>query len=475
MVFNSYIFIVFFALMLLVRYAPVSWHLRKIGLLLGSYVFYAAWKWPYVGLLLLSTVVDWEAAKGISRNCGIKRRLWLLVSLSANLGLLAVFKYSGFCAESVVSRSGFLGLDISFTVPSLVLPVGISFYTFQTLSYSIDVYRDKMKPAKSFVDYAMYVAFFPQLVAGPIVRAVDFMPQCAVPNANPRQFLRGISLLVLGVILKVTLADALLAPCVDSVYKTGFSPSGISAWIGTMAFGAQIYCDFAGYSLCAIGCAACLGFELPRNFACPYAAESFSDFWRRWHISLSTWLRDYLYIPLGGGRRGSSRTAVNLMLTMLLGGLWHGAAWTFVIWGGIHGFMLVVERGVRHLSAPFVAKLTPSRISLLKFGGIIRTLILVQLAWIPFRAGSVAHAKQILFACIGLAPSTASSLDSYNLFVPAVATACIFGAHLMLRKTNLNDIIDRTSPVLLGLAIGLGLFVIYSSPGSGRSFIYFQF
>ena len=272
--------------------------------------------------------------------------MYLAVSLVANFGLLGYFKYGTFLLENFLAVVRSLGWDLTLATPSIILPVGISFYTFQTLSYTLDVYRRKTTPADSFLDYALYVTFFPQLVAGPIIRAVDFLPQCRRPKSFHGQAIGwGLCLMLLGLFEKMAVADGLLAPIAEAVYDSPAHLDFVSAWCGTFAFAGQIFLDFAGYSLCAIGAALCLGFGIQDNFRFPYAAAGFSDFWRRWHISLSSWLKDYLYIPLGGNRHGWFRTFASLMITMLLGGLWHGASWTFVVWGGLHGFYLAVERG----------------------------------------------------------------------------------------------------------------------------------
>jgi D-alanyl-lipoteichoic acid acyltransferase DltB (MBOAT superfamily) len=351
MLFNSYTFLMFFVVVLAGYYLTRSWKVRKGILLVASYVFYAAWNPPFVVLLWLSTVVDWLAAKGIHASVSPRRRrLLMAVSLMANFGLLGYFKYAGFMVDNFLLLARALGLHVSLASPNVILPVGISFYTFQTLSYVLDVYRRKIVPERSFLDYALYVTFFPQLVAGPIIRAEDFLPQCTQPKACSGNDLGwGLSLMLLGLFEKVAIADGILAPIVESVYDTVGRPDFISAWCGTFAFAGQIFLDFAGYSLVAIGSALCLGFTIQDNFRFPYAAVGFSDFWARWHMSLSSWLRDYLYIPLGGSRKGPFRTFASLMITMLLGGLWHGASWTFVIWGGLHGLYLVLQRGVTRI------------------------------------------------------------------------------------------------------------------------------
>ena len=335
MTFNSFTFALFFLLVLGLYQLPLSWRARKGMLLCSSYLFYAAWNPPFVSLLVVSTVVDWVAGKRIYASRGTPRSAWLVLSLCTNLGILAYFKYSPFLLQSFSELAAGVGIVFEPATAGIVLPIGISFYTFQTLSYSIDIYRRRLRPATSFLDYALFVTFFPQLVAGPIVRASEFLPQCLEPKrADARQMGWGFILLTVGLFQKTILADQLFAPIADVIYAEPDRVSFATAWLGTLAFSGQIFFDFAGYSACAIGAALCLGFALPDNFRYPYAAIGFSDFWRRWHISLSSWLRDYLYIPLGGNRHGRFSQAASLMLTMLIGGLWHGAAWTFVVWGG---------------------------------------------------------------------------------------------------------------------------------------------
>ena len=272
----------------------------------------------------------------------------LVISLIGNLGMLCFFKYGGFLLDNFVALVNLVGLDFHPAKPNIILPAGISFYTFTTLCYTIDMYNRKSEPVKSLLDFSLFVTFFPHLVAGPIVRPPQLVPQFESPRkANQQQMLQGLFLVSLGLFMKVVLADTMLASSSDTVFNFPAPLLAVDAWLGVLAFSGQIFFDFAGYSTCAIGVAMCLGFVLPENFRYPYAAIGFSDFWRRWHITLSSWLRDYLYIPIGGNRKGEVRTYVNLMITMLLGGLWHGASWTFVVWGALHGTYLCVERLIR--------------------------------------------------------------------------------------------------------------------------------
>lgn len=346
MVFNSYTFIVFFLVMMGLYNLPISWKSRKVILLLGSYLFYAAWNPPFILLLWLSTVVDFFVGRALyTQENKAKKKLLLVVSLIGNLGMLCFFKYGAFLLENFVTVVNALGMDYHPAKPNIILPAGISFYTFTTLCYTIDMYKKESKPVKSMLDFSLFVTFFPHLVAGQIVRPPQLAPQFETPKkATAQQIYEGLFLLSLGLFMKVVLADGMLASPADTVFGAQKSLHTLDAWLGVLAFSGQIFFDFAGYSTCAIGVAACMGFTLPENFKYPYAATGFSDFWRRWHITLSAWLRDYLYIPIGGNRKGVFRTYINLMITMLLGGLWHGANWTFVVWGALHGLYLCIEK-----------------------------------------------------------------------------------------------------------------------------------
>jgi alginate O-acetyltransferase complex protein AlgI len=470
--FNSYSFLLFFAVVLLAYQVLGSWRQRKTMLLLASYVFYAAWNPPFVILLWISTIADWIFARRIDRSSSRgARRLFLMGSLGVNLGLLGYFKYGGFLWENAQFLGQKLGWTVTGVVPDIILPVGISFYTFQTLSYTLDVYRGKLKPWHSFLDYALYVTFFPQLVAGPIVRAADFLPQCVnEPTAAEKQRGWGFALIVLGLFEKVALADGLLAPVTEAVYEAEGAVDAVSAWVGTLAFSGQIFCDFAGYSLCAIGAALCLGFHLPDNFRFPYGAVGFSDFWRRWHISLSTWLRDYLYIPLGGNSRGIVMTLVNLMITMFLGGLWHGARWTFVVWGLLHGAYLVLERLLRGVVPSRLTRRVWVRLPLA-----VLTFTCVTLAWVFFRANSFTQAFSLFQSMFGLGEGGAQVLSHVMTLKAVTVVGLLFAFHWLMRKTCLENVV-RVLPwpvrslILTGMLLGIILL-----SGEDRAFIYFQF
>lgn len=476
MTFNSFTFGLFLIIVFGGSRLPISWTMRKWILLLASYIFYAAWNPIFVILLWLSTGIDWWAARLIARSNSRRWRDILLgISLVSNLGLLAYFKYGTFLLENVLGFARLAGLVIDASIPSIVLPVGISFYTFQTLSYTLDVYRGVQKPSPSMLDFALYVTFFPQLVAGPIVRADEFLPQCECEHrSGPLEISWGMILLLLGLFEKVVVADGLLSPVVEAVYgSTHSSPSLLVSWSGAIAFAGQIFCDFAGYSHCAIGTAMCLGFALPDNFRFPYAAEGFSDFWHRWHISLSTWLRDYLYIPLGGSRDGAWRTGRNLMIAMMLGGLWHGAAWTFLIWGGVHGLLLIIERAVR------ASRLAAWELWS-KFSGrvIIRivTLAVICLSWVPFRAKSWEQTVSHWQAMVGMSKSDgALDMGRDVIAIAWLAFFLLVAGHWMLRDQTLEGLWTRSPQWVQVAVMSSMILALCILPGEDRAFIYFQF
>jgi len=474
LLFNSLTFFAFFAVVLALHNAPLPWKVKKTNLLLASYIFYAAWNPPFVILLWLSTIVDWHVAKKIfAEDRQGRRRAWVLVSIVVNLGLLGYFKYGGFLLENWQALMSTIGVTWTAPVWSIVLPVGISFYTFQTMAYSLDVYLRRAKPADSLLDFALFVTFFPQLVAGPIVRPTQLIPQFQKPvRATRDQLLWGLGLITLGLFQKIVIADGALGPAADAVFGAEAAVPFSDAWLGTLAFAGQIFSDFAGYSTAAIGIALCLGFSLPDNFRFPYAAIGFSDFWRRWHISLSTWLRDYLYIPLGGNRKGWHRTQVNLMVTMLLGGLWHGAAWTFVVWGGLHGLYLGVER---FLSERFGEAKIASTFGFKLFLGLL-TYFLVNLTWVFFRAQSFPQAWTMTKTMLGFGvEGSVLTLSTYLVVTVLTVTTGMLVVHWFMRNRRLEEVVARTPWWLTGLVWAGMIFLIVITQGSGDAFIYFQF
>ena len=450
----------------------LTWRGQKWLLLIASYVFYAAWDPAFIVLVWLSTFVDWTAAQLITRaRTQHRRRLLLVVSVIVNLGVLGYFKYGNFVLQNLVAVLHAVGVDYRPAAFDIVLPIGISFYTFHTLSYTLDVYLGRTKPWPDFLDFALYVTFFPALVAGPILRASQFLPQCLQPKRTTgRQLSWGLALLVLGLFEKCVLADIVLAPAVDDVFKTTGQVGALDAWTGTFAFAGQIFCDFAGYSTCAIGVALCLGFSMPDNFRLPYAAIGFSDFWKRWHISLSSWLRDYLYIPLGGNRKGRVRTYVNLMLTMLLGGLWHGASWTFVVWGGLHGAYLIAERVFERV----VGDATWRKALVARLVGAGVTFLCVCIAWVFFRATSFGQAFALLEGMFGVGHGP-RALDPSNYPLVLLATGALLAVHWIMRDRPLEQVVERTPWLLRSVAIAAMIIGIIAMQGQDRAFIYFQF
>ena len=394
--------------------------------------------------------------------------MWLLLSLFVNLGFLAFFKYGGFLLENFTQLLNLVGIEFQAASPDIILPMGISFYTFQTMSYTLDMYFKRSVPAKSLLDFSLYVTFFPQLVAGPIVRSGDLVPQFYEPKrATVKQFFWGLFLLTLGLFEKVVFADSLLAETADAVFGATMLLNPLDAWSGTLAFSGQIFFDFAGYSTCAIGIALMLGFILPDNFRYPYGAIGFSDFWRRWHITLSTWLRDYLYIPLGGNKKGVARTYVNLMLTMLLGGLWHGAAWTFVAWGALHGFYLMVERFFR---GRVTLRLTPLNGFILA----LLTYLCVNVTWVFFRAQDFKTAIGMLSSMFFI-QSGEKVLQYINLGIIWTLIPILFLVHWLMRDTTVKDVAAKTPAWVVGVVWAIMFVAICVAQGTGEQFIYFQF
>ena len=424
--------------------------------------------------MLFRPFLDWSLVKKIiSAKDPVKKKTWLLLSLVSNLGLLSYFKYGEFLSENFQHIIRLLGVDYHAPDLDIVLPVGISFYTFQTLSYTIDAYRGHVKERARLLDFSLYVAFFPQLVAGPIVRSHDFLPQCQnLKRFDSSAIGWGVYLLVCGLFAKVVLSDVMLAPFVDEVYRQPLKAGLVEAWAAVFAFSGQIFFDFSGYSLCAIGVAYAMGFSLPRNFNSPYAATSFSEFWHRWHISLSTWLRDYLYIPLGGSRNGVGRTVSSLMITMLLGGLWHGASWQFILWGGLHGAYLLIERSALYF---FRGKTLSSE--LLELTRALFVFILISLTWIFFRASDMSSVYGMFHALFHF---NENSLVIFNLAEKvrniAVLIFLLFAFHWYSRKSSFLQVVDEFPAWLKAISLVLMMLAItLISRDDERAFIYFQF
>jgi alginate O-acetyltransferase complex protein AlgI len=442
---------------------------RKWLLLAASYLFYAHWDWRYVSLLALSTGVDFVAGHRIHAAAGLRgRRGWLLVSLGTNLGLLAFFKYGNFLLANLAPAFAALGVER----PELPgeIPVGISFYTFQTLSYSIDVYLGRTTPCRSLRDFALYVAFFAQLVAGPIVRSTEFLPQVREMRA-PRaaEVSAGAQRFVLGLFKKVVLADN-AAVFVDAVFADPAAQPAPLLWAGMYAFALQIYLDFSAYTDMALGIGRAFHLRFPENFERPYMSRSISEFWRRWHMSLSFWLRDYLYVPLGGSRHGAARTYLALMATMLLGGLWHGASWAFVIWGGYHGLLLALERRV-----PWLRTTPDQRVG--GVAGLVRTAVtfhLVCFGWVIFRG---VDAGRIADYFRGMATAWRWPTEGADVaLLWAVATLVIVLAqHVVHVRSWRTAVWDRSPALFQGAVLALLVLLVSTFQVGENAFLYFQF
>ncbi len=474
MLFNSLTFLVFAAAFFSIWPLTKSLRWRHVLLVVSSYIFYGAWSTPFLLLLILSTVVDFWAGLLIGRSENQrKRNLLLLASLGYNLGVLFYFKYADFFMNSAGGIFRLLGWDVTMPAIKVVLPVGISFYTFVTLSYTLDIWRREIKPETDFIKYAAFVSYWPHLVAGPILRAKQLLPQLDKRRRMRWQFFyQGLFLISFGFFMKVVLADN-LAKYVERVYNYPSPPTFSDAWIATYAYALQIFGDFSGYSGIAIGLALWMGVYIPQNFNAPYAASSFSDFWRRWHISLSQWLRDYLYIPLGGNRVGEGRTYLNLMATMLLGGLWHGAAWNFVAWGGLHGLYLAGERALG-----IGGKQGRERTTGLAM--VVRRLVVFQLVcvtWVLFRA-DFGRAWEILKAMAGFARPEA--VDLYGASVKWTVLglmACVVAVQQWFSDKTLIGAARSVRLSKLGyvaLVVVMLVLAIVARGGQG-AFIYFQF
>ena len=473
MLFNSLTFIVFFVVVLAAYWTVRSWDARKNLLLVASYIFYGAWNPPFAALLFATTALDFYLGRQMGKvHTPHERRLWLVISVVVNLSMLGFFKYGNFLLENfqwVLARGG-----IQYKPPHLdvFLPIGISFYTFHSLSYTLDIYRGVMRPTRSLRDFTLAVSFFPQLVAGPIVRAGDFLPQLeAPPKSQPGRFLWGLFLMTLGLFEKVVLADTMLSGSADRVFGHGGPLLALDSWTGVIAFAGQIFFDFAGYSTCAIGAALCLGFHLKDNFRFPYAAVGFSDFWRRWHISLSTFLRDYLYIPLGGNRHGAARAMVNLIVVMFIGGLWHGAAWTFVVWGLLHGSYLAIER---LLKATIKDAAWTQNLGVKLLIG-LTTYVAVLIAWVYFRASTFEVASRMIGGMFGRYPHGDAILSTREILQVAVVTVFLLAAHWALRDISLETAIVRLPRWTVTSVWFLMASAIILNQGNSNAFIYFQF
>ena len=470
MQFNSFLFAGFFVAVF-AAYWLLPRRFQNPLLLVASYLFYGSWDWRFLSLIWVSTLVDFTIARRMegTDDDGARRRL-LLASIGVNLGILGVFKYAGFFVDSFSALVEGLGLQANPVFLSIVLPVGISFYTFQTLGYSIDVYRRQIPAERNLLTFALYVAYFPQLVAGPIERAKRLLPQMRVARTRlEAEALRSGSLLILlGLVKKVVIADT-MAPIANQAFANAGAASWLELLLGVYAFSLQIYGDFSGYSSIARGASRLLGIELMVNFRQPYLSTNITDFWRTWHISLSTWLRDYLYIPLGGNRGTSLATYRNLMLTMLLGGLWHGASWTFVVWGGLHGLYLAAHRRWRPASASTAGD--PWNLSMLV--PTVATFHLVAFAWIFFRAQSFGQATDVITGIVTLRGGV-TDFDRFWLVV-LIASGSL-ALDLWQRNAGTQTVMLGWRPALRGAFYGGSIVALVLFSGAPPvPFIYFQF
>jgi len=490
MLFNSYEFVIFFIMVLITIVIIRHKKFQHLFLLVSSYFFFYFSSNYLLCLLIFSTVLDFYIAKEIWNTKNITRKKILLsISLAGNLGLLGFFKYADFAIGQFNILGNHFDLGTSIPLLNLILPIGISFYTFQSISYTVDVYRGHLEPSKSLREFALFVAFFPQLVAGPILRAKDFLPQLRekLENSNSITKLKqiqihhthlklGITLMAFGFLKKMFFADN-IAPLVNEIFANPIGLNSFEIWMGTIAFGIQIYGDFSGYSDIAIGAALILGFKIPRNFNKPYFATSPSDFWRRWHISLSTWLRDYLYIPLGGNKKSEGRTYLNLVTVMFLGGLWHGASWNFVIWGMLHGGYLAIHKIISD-KFPGI-KIHPffkSRIG--KIVSILVTQYFVFLAWIPFRVGDT---DQMLYAIQKYIFIDFQMNEAFTFLLehkwPIGFMILFFILHfIMYLRPSMMEKIGKFSLKWWTVTITtILLAIVFSFNGNPEDFIYFRF
>jgi alginate O-acetyltransferase complex protein AlgI len=473
--FNTQAFLLFFLVVATVYWLmPRRWKtLRVWWLVLASFHFYAAWSAELAFLVLGTTVADYCFAR-LMNDVRLRRlRLMLLLtSVGMNLGILSYFKYCDFFLQSINSALTKAGYDPAFATLTVLIPFGISFYTFEAISYAVDVYRGKVKPERSLPHFLLFILFFPHLVAGPIVRAGDFLRQAHRPKRwNWLRVQVGVQLFLLGVFKKMAIADRMAQFC-DPVLAASNDFNTSAVWLAVLAYAVRIYADFSGYSDMALGLAHLLGYRLTTNFDLPYLSANVSEFWRRWHISLSSWLRDYLYIPLGGSRGRALATQRNLMLTMLLGGLWHGAAWSYVVWGGLHGLFLIVHRQFRAWCEPrprFAAALETGPGTALR---ILFTFFCVSMAWVFFRP-DVQGALDVLSRMFAYSPGQPLLLSNRSLWY---TVGFVFGCMWLWRWGVVQRVWLRMPPAAMGAGYAVCLCAaMLLAPPVGKTFIYFTF
>jgi alginate O-acetyltransferase complex protein AlgI len=467
--FTTLPFLVFLAVVFLVYWGLPRHRWRMVWLLGASCLFYISWHPWLILLIVASASIDYLVALRLPELSSVRqRRLLLVLSIGANLGLLAFFKYTNFLLGSANSLIHLVGVEYRWPLfERLILPLGISFYTFETISYVVDVYRGRIQPVRSLLDYALHIMFFPHLAAGPIVRPRDFLPQLLRPKRFDWYRLSvGILLFLVGLFKKAVVANN-MGEVVDPVFAEPALYGSAALWLATLAYSVQIYCDFSGYSDMALGLDHMLGFKLPANFNLPYFAANITDFWRRWHISLSSWLRDYLYVPLGGNRGGRWATYRNLMLTMVLGGLWHGASWTFVFWGFYHGLLLAVHRAI-----PWPGRLQLGAVG--RGAAVIFTFLSVCVGWVFFRAQSFADAGTVVSRLAW--PTDGLSLSPAAAVIVCAGLALVFLGHAAGTFLDVRLLHRRLpAPVLGAVLAGLLLLALLLQPQDARGFIYFHF
>jgi len=474
MIFTSLEFVLFFVAVLLVRSCIRNFTVEKWFLLVASYAFYMSWNIPCALLIIFTSLVDYSVGVGLGRiEDEQKRKLLLVVSIVANLGVLGYFKYTNFLLDNIWWGLTSLGFHVTPWYYNIILPVGISFFTFQSMTYTIETYRRNIQPCHSLRDFMLFVAFFPQLLAGPINRAVDLLPQFKQRiRVTALDFEAGLAQFGVGAVKKLVISDR-IAPHVDLIFGAPGNYDGFTLLQGLLGYAIQIYCDFSGYSDMAIGSARMMGFRFMENFQMPYSAVSITEFWRRWHISLSTWFRDYLYASLGGNRKGSARTYLNLVLTMLLCGLWHGASWNFVFWGGLHGISLAIHRAWMAWDPLISLNNRPGFQLLWTLFSRFLTLGVVLVGWLFFRAQSWTSAVEYLSRLM------VWSHDGTRFVSPFILSAlvAILLTHLVLHKDRnwAQEILQRSVPVRIMNYTALVLMITGLGAMDAAPFIYFQF
>ena len=478
MLFNSVVFLIYLPIIIGIFYLLKKTSYKKLFLIIASYVFYGYWDWRFLFLLLISTIVDFILAKKIDRTDDKKiRKRFLITSISINLGILAIFKYFNFFIASLVDMGHSVGYELDFVTLYIILPVGISFYTFQTMSYTIDVYNKKIDAETNFANMALYVSFFPQLVAGPIEKAAHLLPQIrTLKKAKKADFKEGFMLITMGMMKKVLIGDT-CGLYVDHIFSEAARFESYELISALLLFTIQIYADFSGYSSIGRGIAKMLGIDLVHNFQQPYLSRNITEFWRRWHISLSSWLKEYLYIgALGGNRISNNRTYINLMLTMLLGGLWHGASWNFVIWGGLHGIGLALHKLILKDNSPVTSYSYTNIKGLFSYlFNTFFTFIFVIITWLFFRVTSF---EEIIIISKQIAHFTWTYESSVLLGIVSVYYIVSFGLDICEYKTKSKTFLLSLQPekwIGISIALWISIIMYMLSVVKPLPFVYFQF